>query len=156
MWGRLDVSMLVPAGCVFVFFFFNDTATTEIYTLSLHDALPISGPPWVGLYNSYCSCTVQPHGGGVPGGGCEHGHAGGGEGRSGGSRQWVVLDTEGRGAAEFLTPLLVRPQALTQRVQPTARLVQIADLRPHHPGIYRLDDVVGYAEFIGLRGQGGV
>src|SRR5215211_2084699 len=26
--------------CVF-FFFFNDTATTEIYTLSLHDALPI-------------------------------------------------------------------------------------------------------------------
>src|SRR5256885_12955282 len=29
--------------CVFYFFFFNDTATTEIYTLSLHDALPISG-----------------------------------------------------------------------------------------------------------------
>src|SRR2546429_2808686 len=28
----------------FVFFFFNDTATTEIYTLSLHDALPISVP----------------------------------------------------------------------------------------------------------------
>src|SRR5256885_6899378 len=25
-----------------IFFFFNDTATTEIYTLSLHDALPIS------------------------------------------------------------------------------------------------------------------
>src|SRR2546430_17364174 len=36
----------------FSFFFFNDTATTEIYTLSLHDALPISRtareglPPW--------------------------------------------------------------------------------------------------------------
>src|SRR3989440_4163272 len=29
----------------FLFFFFNDTATTEIYTLSLHDALPI----WCGL-----------------------------------------------------------------------------------------------------------
>src|SRR5438132_14017140 len=29
--------------CSFIFFFFNDTATTEIYTLSLHDALPISG-----------------------------------------------------------------------------------------------------------------
>src|SRR2546427_9837418 len=29
------------------FFFFNDTATTEIYTLSLHDALPIShSPAW--------------------------------------------------------------------------------------------------------------
>src|SRR3712207_8135756 len=27
-----------------MFFFFNDTATTEIYTLSLHDALPISIP----------------------------------------------------------------------------------------------------------------
>src|SRR5687768_18585548 len=27
--------------CFFSFFFFNDTATTEIYTLSLHDALPI-------------------------------------------------------------------------------------------------------------------
>src|SRR3712207_7563981 len=30
-----------------VFFFFNDTATTEIYTLSLHDALPISAGPGV-------------------------------------------------------------------------------------------------------------
>src|SRR2546430_13497612 len=29
----------------FFFFFFNDTATTEIYTLSLHDALPISDRP---------------------------------------------------------------------------------------------------------------
>src|SRR5256885_6414117 len=27
-----------------IFFFFNDTATTEIYTLSLHDALPIFSP----------------------------------------------------------------------------------------------------------------
>src|SRR5256885_5863176 len=29
---------------IFFFFFFNDTATTEIYTLSLHDALPICHP----------------------------------------------------------------------------------------------------------------
>src|SRR5436190_22084514 len=29
----------------FFFFFFNDPATTEIYTLSLHDALPISDAP---------------------------------------------------------------------------------------------------------------
>src|SRR5690349_18848397 len=29
-----------------IIFFFNDTATTEIYTLSLHDALPISLPTW--------------------------------------------------------------------------------------------------------------
>src|ERR1041385_9388108 len=47
--------------CARLFFFFNDTATTEIYTLSLHDALPIlvnlslrpdggrprNGPSWV-------------------------------------------------------------------------------------------------------------
>src|SRR2546422_10861317 len=30
--------------CFIFVFFFNDTATTEIYTLSLHDALPICGP----------------------------------------------------------------------------------------------------------------
>src|SRR6266498_5659143 len=45
---------------VFFFFFFNDTATTEIYTLSLHDALPIrtlrprrarsSSPPFSALH----------------------------------------------------------------------------------------------------------
>src|SRR2546426_10628712 len=34
--------MLTPSLLLKVFFFFNDTATTEIYTLSLHDALPIS------------------------------------------------------------------------------------------------------------------
>src|SRR5260370_11625008 len=31
-----------PSTLLYFFFFFNDTATTEIYTLSLHDALPIS------------------------------------------------------------------------------------------------------------------
>src|SRR2546426_1642576 len=36
----------------FLFFFFNDTATTEIYTLSLHDALPIS-QDWE-MRNSEC------------------------------------------------------------------------------------------------------
>src|SRR5436190_8510645 len=35
----------------FSFFFFNDTATTEIYTLSLHDALPISP----------ATCCRSPH-----------------------------------------------------------------------------------------------
>src|SRR5688572_32605468 len=36
--------MMIPSihtECFLLFFFFNDTATTEIYTLSLHDALPI-------------------------------------------------------------------------------------------------------------------
>src|SRR2546426_12757434 len=35
-------SLIMLSTYNFVFFFFNDTATTEIYTLSLHDALPIS------------------------------------------------------------------------------------------------------------------
>src|SRR2546426_4673944 len=34
--------LLIRLSLFFTFFFFNDTATTEIYTLSLHDALPIS------------------------------------------------------------------------------------------------------------------
>src|SRR2546428_4203445 len=33
--------MILHVPFLFFFFFFNDTATTEIYTLSLHDALPI-------------------------------------------------------------------------------------------------------------------
>src|SRR5256885_16918544 len=32
---------MLPLSLLSIFFFFNDTATTEIYTLSLHDALPI-------------------------------------------------------------------------------------------------------------------
>src|SRR5437016_6740598 len=36
--------MLPPLSIAITLFFFNDTATTEIYTLSLHDALPISPP----------------------------------------------------------------------------------------------------------------
>src|SRR6266487_6990779 len=39
-WSRQSKRVLLSS---FSFFFFNDTATTEIYTLSLHDALPISG-----------------------------------------------------------------------------------------------------------------
>src|SRR5256885_9903372 len=53
------------------FFFFNDTATTEIYTLSLHDALPISAtsqgspPSWRTRDDSRVprSTSREPHGG---------------------------------------------------------------------------------------------
>src|SRR5256885_16459697 len=41
----------------FFFFFFNDTATTEIYTLSLHDALPISTSIWVRITRVICDCS---------------------------------------------------------------------------------------------------
>src|SRR5256885_11695677 len=37
-----DIIVILLSLTLFSFFFFNDTATTEIYTLSLHDALPIS------------------------------------------------------------------------------------------------------------------
>src|SRR5256885_12489649 len=37
--------MIYASLILLFFFFFNDTATTEIYTLSLHDALPISRRP---------------------------------------------------------------------------------------------------------------
>ena len=40
--------LCVESAFVLCFFFFNDTATTEIYTLSLHDALPIWGLYLVG------------------------------------------------------------------------------------------------------------
>src|SRR2546427_4410360 len=43
MFLAVVVFLVIFSRCpAFVFFFFNDTATTEIYTLSLHDALPIS------------------------------------------------------------------------------------------------------------------
>src|SRR6266566_6353437 len=44
-------------------FFFNDTATTEIYTLSLHDALPISvslAPKWKRTPCSRCRSAKTP------------------------------------------------------------------------------------------------
>src|SRR5215813_15037479 len=43
----------------FFFFFFNDTATTEIYTLSLHDALPIRAPCGACCR---CACASRPTG----------------------------------------------------------------------------------------------
>src|ERR1022692_961719 len=64
-WGPL----LMACGFRF-FFFFNDTATTEIYTLSLHDALPIwmcafpeyRGPNWrtrFYVHSTGCSSTLD-------------------------------------------------------------------------------------------------
>src|SRR6185436_20737497 len=50
--------MIVSSICLFFFFFFNDTATTEIYTLSLHDALPISPDP--AIASGWSGCTSSP------------------------------------------------------------------------------------------------
>src|ERR1039457_2637426 len=40
-WCKSAKNTYCSGSCAMKFFFFNDTATTEIYTLSLHDALPI-------------------------------------------------------------------------------------------------------------------
>src|SRR5262249_59675962 len=56
---------------IFTFFFFNHTAPTEISTLSLHDALPISRPGTVSLTNSTLAENAACTGGGIanqPGG----------------------------------------------------------------------------------------
>src|SRR5439155_12105176 len=45
---------------IFFFFFFNDPSTTEIYTLSLHDALPIFRYFWNVLLNHQNHCLHQP------------------------------------------------------------------------------------------------
>src|SRR2546422_144557 len=42
--SSISTSLPCPLSSSLFFFFFNDTATTEIYTLSLHDALPIYPP----------------------------------------------------------------------------------------------------------------
>src|SRR2546422_7213906 len=44
------------------FFFFNDTATTEIYTLSLHDALPISDRREIDRFAAGLSLSAMPSG----------------------------------------------------------------------------------------------
>src|SRR3712207_9184478 len=50
--------MIVHVSVSTFLFFFNDTATTEIYTLSLHDALPISAAP--------STTASAPNGGSAP------------------------------------------------------------------------------------------
>src|SRR3712207_7316696 len=62
-----------------LFFFFNDTATTEIYTLSLHDALPI------------CSGRSSP------GGGCSIGETSSALGGAGGD---TISSSSGRAASD--------------------------------------------------------
>src|SRR5436189_4076127 len=56
--------MLLSTLCSVSSFFFNDTATTEIYTLSLHDALPI-WPPGYGwpIHPTQSSTSAGCHGG---------------------------------------------------------------------------------------------
>src|SRR2546422_10368954 len=56
-------SCTLSVSLFFLFFFFNDTATTEIYTLSLHDALPI----WSGWCGRFRADRSRGHGPDRPG-----------------------------------------------------------------------------------------
>src|SRR2546427_9795787 len=51
---------MLPTPILFIFFFFNDTATTEIYTLSLHDALPISIPGYTPAPSARSAAAPEP------------------------------------------------------------------------------------------------
>src|SRR3712207_6958837 len=58
--------MLLTLTLISCLFFFNDTATTEIYTLSLHDALPISSrqrtaSPWCRCSAIWAAATSSRH-----------------------------------------------------------------------------------------------
>src|SRR5690554_7379867 len=61
----LSYALLYPL-YLLLFFFFNDTATTEIYTLSLHDALPISSTAKSSITSQTVGIEVM-HGGGAAG-----------------------------------------------------------------------------------------
>src|SRR5204862_6937042 len=52
--------LFAPFPFFFFFFFFNDTATTEIYTLSLHDALPICAARECSLGGAPASAGASP------------------------------------------------------------------------------------------------
>src|SRR5438876_6056321 len=60
----LSIYLFIIILCILLlfFFFFNDTATTEIYTLSLHDALP-TFTGWSGACTGTGSCNVNPDNG---------------------------------------------------------------------------------------------
>src|SRR5256885_13155970 len=82
-----------------IFFFFNDTATTEIYTLSLHDALPI----W----------AARPGNAGGAGRECSSGSGGGGLRPAGG----------GRAPARPPSPMSIRSEEHTSELQSPCNLV---------------------------------
>src|SRR2546429_9181718 len=85
------------------FFFFNDTATTEIYTLSLHDALPIAHP----------RVQLSPHRGNPP---PRVGH------RQGARAQAVGAQRLARGGGE---PRARAPRGLLRLARGSARAVSL-------------------------------
>src|SRR3712207_9243219 len=94
---------------VIVFFFFNDTATTEIYTLSLHDALPISSHS---ATTSSATCNRT-------------------SGTEEGRRTWVCARTKADGTGRTVTPRSPpRPGTAEGRPRRAGPALGAADLRP--------------------------
>src|SRR3989475_7859832 len=88
-----------------LFFFFNDTATTEIYTLSLHDALPIS--PKLVFRRLAAAAVLLPAGGGAAGRpGHVHRHAADRAFRDPGCVRAVVLPVQPLHTGGVRRPLL--------------------------------------------------
>src|SRR2546425_7464773 len=96
--------------CVlFPLFFFNDTATTEIYTLSLHDALPISPmSSWTPASRSrwWCGARRRP-GRGLAEGACEPGSSAGRRARPRRSRRSEEHTSELQSLAYLVCRLLL-------------------------------------------------
>src|SRR2546422_4565302 len=100
----------------FFFFFFNDTATTEIYTLSLHDALPISiggGSTWWYLPVWWMLGTFLAWMGGLVTAGQAARGGGAGEATLGRSALPAVAGTVVVAAIARLAGLAVSPPAAT-------------------------------------------
>src|SRR6266849_4553986 len=122
--------------CIFLFFFFNDTATTEIYTLSLHDALPISYAP---------GARVLPSNGG-----CAHG-----EPRRDRTRDTRMLEeAQWQGSGSVVWPpeddRRVRPSRTGQNVDADGRHSCVATdtgSRRTDPSVWRIVDVVVKQQF---------
>src|SRR2546429_19125 len=98
-----------------LFFFFNDTATTEIYTLSLHDALPIcfcrSGAGRKGAAAGGCASACAGAGGrGVNASASARGQAGSSAagGRGGGV---MVRGAAGAGAKRLFSAIVAAPRS---------------------------------------------
>src|SRR3712207_4361860 len=113
--------------CLF-FFFFNDTATTEIYTLSLHDALPILHGAYSAIMQDEDGQILEAHsisaGLDYPGTGPEHAYLR----DSGRARYVAVTDDEAlatlRRVAELegIIPALESSHAVTWALQPSDTL----------------------------------
>src|SRR5688572_31583071 len=65
----VHLHLLLDCFYLLYFFFFNDTATTEIYTLSLHDALPILQPGFaqIGVDQQHPAAELRHHYGEIGG-----------------------------------------------------------------------------------------